>query len=104
MRLCEGVELDGVKTLPAEVKILTEEPGRTVMAITITEGRNREIRRMCEAVGLEVARLKRLAVGPVRLGMLKPGTYRELTVEEVEQLRRLAKRGAAAAPERRGRK
>ena len=43
---------------------------------------------MCEAVGLEVARLKRLAVGPVRLGMLKPGTYRELTVEEVEQLRR----------------
>ncbi len=104
MRLSEGVELDGVMTLPAEVRILSEEPGRTVMAITITEGRNREIRRMCEAVGLEVARLKRLAVGPVRLGMLKPGTYRELTVEEVEQLRRLAKRGAAAAPERRGRK
>lgn len=95
VRLAEGVELDGVMTNPAEVRIVTEEPGRTVLLITITEGRNREIRRMCEAVGLEVARLKRIAVGPVRVGMLKPGTYRELTAEELEALRRLAQKGAA---------
>lgn len=95
VQLTEGVELDGVMTNPADVKIVTEQPDRTVMLITITEGRNREIRRMCEAVGLEVARLKRLAVGPVRLGMLKPGEYRELSAEELEALRRLAARGAA---------
>lgn len=51
--------------------------------MTLTEGKNREIRRMCEAVGLEVIRLKRLAVGPVRLGMLQPGEYRELKKEEI---------------------
>ena len=50
------------------------------------EGRNREIRRMCEALGLEVARLKRIAVGPVRLSMLPQGKYRELTKEEVSGL------------------
>ncbi len=49
VQLSEGVLLDGVRTNPAEVKIAVEEPGRTVMLITITEGRNREIRRMCEA-------------------------------------------------------
>ena len=95
VRLSEGVELDGVLTNPAEVRIAVEEPGRTVLLITITEGRNREIRRMCEAVGLEVARLKRLAIGPVRLGMLKPGAYRELTGEELDALKRLAAKGAA---------
>ena len=95
VRLSEGVELDGVMTNPAEVRIAVEEPGRTVLLITITEGRNREIRRMCEAVGLEVARLKRLAIGPVRLGMLKPGAYRELTGEELDALKRLAAKGAA---------
>ena len=45
---------------------------------------------MCEAVGLEVARLRRTAIGPVKLGMLKPGTYRELTSEEVKALRNAA--------------
>ena len=105
VQLTEGIILDGERTNPAEVKIVTEEPGRSVMLITITEGRNREIRRMCESVGLEVARLKRLAVGPVKLGMLKPGTHRELTADEVDMLRRLAERGKRAiAPERRSRK
>lgn len=105
VQLTEGIILDGERTNPAEVKIVTEEPGRSVMLITITEGRNREIRRMCESVGLEVARLKRLAVGPVKLGMLKPGTHRELTADEVDMLRRLAERGKRAiVPERRSRK
>ena len=94
-RLTEGVELDGVLTIPAEVRVAVEEPGRTVLIITITEGRNREIRRMCEAVNLEVARLKRLAIGPVRLGMLRPGELRELTPDELAALKRLAAKGAA---------
>ena len=51
------------------------------------EGRNRQIRKMCEAVGLEVARLKRTAIGPVKLGMLKPGEYRELKPDELRALR-----------------
>ncbi len=84
--LATGIDLDGRKTAPAEVRVVTEEEGRTVMLITIVEGRNREIRRMCEAVGLEVARLKRISIGSLRLGMLQPGKYRELTDEEVGQL------------------
>ena len=87
VRLTAGVEIDGRKTLPANVEVLDEEEGRVVLRIIIREGRNRQIRKMCEAVGLEVARLRRTAIGPVKLGMLKPGTWRELTVEEVKALR-----------------
>ena len=73
VRLTEGVELD--------------TPERSVMRITIREGRNRQIRRMCEAVGLEVVRLRRTSIGPVKLGMLKPGAWRELSAEELRALR-----------------
>ncbi|MBQ8296434.1 MAG: rRNA pseudouridine synthase [Ruminococcus sp.] len=85
--LSEGVEIDGRKTLPATVVVKEKEAGRVVLLITIKEGRNRQIRKMCEAVGLEVARLRRISIGPLRLGMLKPGTYRELTAEELRALR-----------------
>ena len=85
--LAEGIEIDGRKTLPANVVVKEKEPGRVVLLITIKEGRNRQIRRMCEAVGLEVARLRRISIGPLKLGMLKPGTYRELTAEELRALR-----------------
>lgn len=85
--LAEGVVIDGKKTLPASVSVLSQEQGRVVIQISIREGRNRQIRKMCEAVGLEVARLKRTAIGPLRLGMLKPGTYRELTSEELRAIR-----------------
>ena len=84
VRLSEGVEIDGRKTAPAVVRVLTKEPGRVVMEIVIHEGRNRQVRKMCEAVGLEVARLKRTSIGPLRLGMLKPGAYRDLTSEELK--------------------
>ena len=77
--MSSGVVLDdGVKTQPAVIHVVVDEPGRTVLEITLHEGRNRQIRRMCEAVGLEVIRLKRSAEGPVKLGMLQPGEYREL--------------------------
>lgn len=86
-QLAAGVVIDGRKTMPATVNVLSQEQGRVVLQIVIREGRNRQIRKMCEAVGLEVARLKRTAIGPVKLGMLKPGTYRELTSEELRALR-----------------
>ena len=86
--LTTGVTLDdGVSTLPAQVQVETKEPGRVVLRMTIYEGKNRQIRRMCEAVGLEVVRLRRVSVGPVKLGMLQPGKWRELTPVEVGALR-----------------
>ena len=85
--LSDGIELDGRKTLPANVVVKDKEQGRVVLLITIKEGRNRQIRRMCEAVGLEVARLRRISIGPLKLGMLNPGTYRELTADELRAIR-----------------
>ena len=87
VQLSEGIDIDGRKTMPASVVVKEKEQGRVVLLITIKEGRNRQIRRMCEAVGLEVARLCRISIGPVKLGMLKPGTWRELTAEELRALR-----------------
>ncbi len=87
VRLAEGVEIDGKTTLPANVVVKDKQPGRVVLLITIKEGRNRQIRKMCEAVGLEVARLRRISIGPVKLGMLKSGTYRELTPDELRAIR-----------------
>ena len=96
VQMSEGVVLDdGVKTQPAVINVAVDEPERTVLEMTIHEGKNREIRRMCEAVGLEVVRLKRNAEGVVKLGMLKPGTYRELTKAEVNGLRAAAAKGRA---------
>ena len=81
-----GMMLDGRKTAPAEVRVVKKEAGRTVLEIVLREGRNRQIRRMCEMLGLEVARLKRVAIGQVKLGMLKQGDWRDLTPEEVKKL------------------
>ena len=88
--LSVGVQLEDGKTAPAQVSVLEEEPGRTVLQITIYEGRNRQIRRMCEAVNLTVARLKRTAIGPLRLGMLGQGRWREQTAQEVGAIRSAA--------------
>ncbi len=85
-QMAVGIEIEGRKTAPADVRVLSQEPGRVVLEMVLYEGRNREIRKMCEALGLEVARLKRIAIGPVRLGMLQPGKWRELTADEVKRL------------------
>lgn len=87
VQLATGVEVDGRKTLPASVHLLSSESGRSVLQLTLTEGRNRQVRKMCEAVGLTVVRLKRTAVGPLKLGMLQPGQWRELTPAELTALR-----------------
>lgn len=88
MRLTSGVELDdGKVTLPCSVEVLVEQPERTVLRITIKQGLNRQIRRMCAAVGLNVGRLRRTAIGGVKLGMLKTGEWRDLTKDELRILR-----------------
>ena len=89
VKLETGVELDGVKTAPAIVHVVHKEPGRVVLEMILHEGKNREIRRMCEAVGLEVARLRRTRrtqIGGVKMGMLKQGDWRDLTEREVKNL------------------
>ena len=87
----EGIEIDGKTTLPADIKVIEEQENRTVVQVTIYEGRNRQIRKMFDFMGIEVARLKRVKVGSLKLGMLKQGDYRELTPEEVDSLVNLAK-------------
>ncbi len=94
VQLSEGVVIDGRKTLPCTVIVLDKQPGRVVLQMTISEGRNRQIRKMCEAVGLEVARLRRTSIGPVKLGMLKPGTWRDLKPEELRALRNIIAKSA----------
>lgn len=93
VQLSEGVVIDGKKTQPATVLVLDKQPGRVVLQMTIHEGRNRQIRKMCEAVGLEVARLKRTSIGPLRLGMLQPGEYRELKPDELRAIRTAITKG-----------
>lgn len=87
--LMSGVDIEGVMTLPCVVNVLVEEEERTVLEFIIKEGKNRQIRKMCEAVNLEVMRLKRTAIGNIKLGMLKPGDFTDLTVEELKVLRNL---------------
>lgn len=101
VQMASGVVLDdGVRTQPCVIHVLSDEPGRTVLEITLHEGRNRQIRRMCSSVGLQVVRLKRSAEGPVKLGMLQPGEYRELKRSEVSALRNAAQKNARPAPAR----
>lgn len=81
-RLREGIELDDGRTAPAEVS--QPEPG--VLRITIHEGRNRQVRRMCEAVDHPVVRLVRIRIGPLVDRALSPGEWRELTLDEVRAI------------------
>lgn len=88
--LRNGIEIEGKKTAPCEVTVLTTEENRVVLEFILKEGRNRQIRKMCESQGLEVARLKRTAIGPIKLGMLPQGKYRELSEQEIKKLLRSA--------------
>ncbi|HEY8394313.1 MAG TPA: pseudouridine synthase [Thermaerobacter sp.] len=89
-RLREGVLLDDGPALAVTARRLRRENGATWVEITIREGRKRQVRRMCAAVGWRVLRLVRVAVGPLRLGDLAPGRWRPLRPEEVEALSRAA--------------
>lgn len=89
--LALGVELDDGRTSPAEVHLVRESEHNCWISLTIHEGRYRQIRRMCEAVGLSVVRLKRTRYGFLEIGEMKPGEYRLLTEAEVERLKKLGK-------------
>ncbi len=91
-RLSGGVELDDGRTAPAKVRIEQESQMNSRLSVTIHEGRYRQVRRMCEAVGLTVAALKRVRYGFLHLGELKQGEFRHLTADEA---RRLAASGSA---------
>lgn len=84
--LREGVWLDDGKTLPARVVVVSANAKRTLLDLTIVEGRNRQVRRMLAAVGSKVLALERVSIGPVALEGLAPGGWRPLTSGEVEGL------------------
>lgn len=102
--LRQGIIIQGVRTRPAEIELIAEPklPPRdppirfrkTVptcwLALTLTEGRNRQVRRMTAAVGFPTLRLIRVAIAHLRLETLQPGEWRDLTASELQQLRRLA--------------
>jgi len=85
-----GVMLDDGITLPAEAKIVSSNNKQTILEVTLHEGRNRQIRRMCEAVGLELLDLKRISFGPLKLGSVKLGDYRKLSKDEIFSLKKAA--------------
>ena len=84
--LREPIELDGYLIKKPHVRPVRTEPTRAILDVTIHEGRNRQVRRMCQAAGLEVARLRRIAEGGLKLGELKSGCWRELEPWEIELL------------------
>lgn len=84
--LQEPMELDGYRIRRPQVRILKEQENKAVLEIVIHEGRNRQVRRMCDHAGMQVNRLKRVAEGKVKLGKLPLGTWRYLTEEEIQAL------------------
>lgn len=88
LRLQKGVLLEDGPTIPAKVTILETGENYSRLEMTIREGRNRQVRRMCEAVGHPVLSLKRLKFGPLSLGQLKPGQYRKLEENEIRELKK----------------
>jgi 23S rRNA pseudouridine2605 synthase len=88
--LATGITLDGRLTAPAGVRRLDRTPAGVWLRLTLHEGRKRQVRRMCAAVGLQVRRLLRVRVGPVLLGDLRAGVHRPLTAAELQALRQMA--------------
>lgn len=85
--LCKGVNIDGFITSPALLDIVDEAKDKSTVHITIHEGKNRQVRKMFDAVGHRVLKLKRISVGKVKLGNLKAGKWRALTEKEINSLR-----------------
>ena len=84
--LTSALEIDGYKIKPVEVTLGESDESGTVMKMTLFEGRNRQIRKMCEAAGLTVKRLSRVSIGNLKLDGLPVGKWRELSEDEVEYL------------------
>ncbi len=86
--LASPMEIDGYKILPVKTEVVTAKNEHTVLRMTLYEGRNRQIRKMCEAQGLNILRLCRVAIGELELGNLAPGKWRYLTKSQVEYLKK----------------
>lgn len=106
-RLAKGVTIEGRRTEPAHVQLVPgRHEGHATLRITIAEGRNRQVRRMFDAIGHPVDYLRRIAIGPLRDSKLRQGHWRELTDAEVQSLKRAAQRPSptraprAASPQR----
>ncbi len=97
--LARGVRLGDGVSAPAEVRVIESREQKAWLSITLAEGKNRQVRRMCEAVGLQVEKLTRVALGPLKLGKLQAGAWRRLEPEEISMLHAPPGR-AAAAPRR----
>lgn len=87
----KGIRLEDGYTAPAKVEIIREENKLTILEVTIHEGKNRQIRRMFDALGYEVTKLKRIRIGNIKLENLKAGEYRSLTNEEIKWIKSLKK-------------
>jgi 23S rRNA pseudouridine2605 synthase len=97
-RLARGVTIDGRRTGPADVELVAQTGGHATLRVTIREGRNRQVRRMCDAIAHPVTALRRVAFGPLTDTRLKVGAWRDLTKDEVARLRRAAEHTVRAGP------
>jgi 23S rRNA pseudouridine2605 synthase len=104
-RLGRGVPIEGRRTEPADVTLVHhgrgKRSGQAMLSIVIREGRNRQVRKMCDAIGHPVESLIRVRIGPLKDSRLKPGQFRDLTDEEVQRLKKAAHSGTrprASAP------
>lgn len=97
-RLSRGVSIEGRRTAPVRVELartLEADSGpQALLSFVLREGRNRQVRRMCDAIGHPVVRLRRVRIGPIRDEHIRPGEFRDLTAREIAQLSRAARRGA----------
>ena len=99
-QLTNGVLVDDRKTAPAKAEIIRSSEHNDWISLTIHEGRNRQVRRMCEAVSLSLVRLKRVRYGSLSVGTLKPGEFRHLTETEVRELGSIKKGENQVKPEK----
>jgi pseudouridine synthase len=89
-RLTQGIFIDGRRTQPADVRVTDETERQATLRVTVREGRNRQVRKMCDAIGHPVVHLKRVSIGPIQDAKLKPGKWRDLTPQEIRRLQKSA--------------
>ncbi len=86
-KLNSPMEIDGYKLMPVKVRVVSMKNGNTNTLFTLNEGRNRQIRKMCDSCGVTIMRLTRISIGKLKLGELERGKWRELTKNEIEYLK-----------------
>nr|WP_317368675.1 pseudouridine synthase [uncultured Tyzzerella sp.] len=91
-RFKNGLIIDDYKTAPASIQILEKDNKYSTLRITITEGKNRQVRKMCDAIGHKVISLKRIEIDKISIGNLKIGEYRYLTNEEISYLKKICEK------------